>query len=49
VRQRPIKPNKALHLTANSVAVLQGFVPHQSLVVFSKFGSILLAAGELLR
>lgn len=33
----PISANKALHLTANSVAVLQSFVPHQSLVVFTKF------------
>ena len=26
-------PNQSLHLTANSVAVLQSFVPYQSLVV----------------
>ena len=39
--------NKALHLTAKSMAVLQGFVPYQSFVVFQSLCPVVLAAGEL--
>jgi len=41
--------NKALHLTAKSMAVLQGFVPYQSFVFFQSLCPVVLAAGELCR